>query len=295
MKLRNLIRNHALITITADDSIDLALQVMLWGSVRHLPVLDREHLVGILSQRDIVIHQSNVGVRIAERSLVREIMSVPPITATPEQPLEDAMTIMVRNKIGCVPIVEGHKLIGIVTRSDFLAQQIRQKPATTKGEENVTSIMRTDLLTAHSDDYLMDAVGRMETRGVRHLPVVDGDGRLVGMLSDSDVRTAYGNSLRPLGPGDARVRLQSTRVGDAMSRKPFRVDRSATIEEISHRFVDHRIGAIAVVDPDEKLLGMVSYVDVLAAVVPARPSTPETGGHESAAPPLAPNVEVVTR
>ncbi len=271
MILRDLIHNHTPITITPDDSLDLALQVMLWGSVRHLPVLDRDYLIGILSQRDIVTHQSNVGQQIAERSLVREIMSVPPITATPEQPIEDAMTIMVRNKVGCVPILERHKLIGIVTRSDFLAQQIRQKPAMAKGDENVMSIMRTDLVTAHSDDYLMDAVLRMETRGVRHLPVVDGDGRLVGMLSDRDVRTAYGNSLRPLSPGDARVRLQSTRVGDAMSRTPFRVEQSATIEEISHRFIDHRIGAIAVVDADEKVMGIVSYVDVLQAMVSPRP------------------------
>jgi len=270
MKLKDLIRNHSLITVSADDSVDLALQVMLWGSVRHLPALDRGHLVGILSQRDIVTHQSNVGPQIASRSLVREIMSVPPITASPEQPIEDAMTIMVRNKVGCIPIVEGHKLVGIVTRSDFLAQQVRQKPPISKGDENVMAIMRSDLLTAHVDDYLLDAVGRMESRGVRHLPVVDSEGRLIGMLSDRDVRTAYGNSLRPLGPGDARVRLQSTRVGDTMSREPFRVDRSATVAEVSHHFVDHRIGAIAVVDPEEKLLGMVSYVDVIAAVAPPR-------------------------
>ena len=76
-------------------------------------------------------------------------------------------------------------------------------------------------VTAAADDYSLDAGARIAGRGSRHLPVVDGDCRVVGMLSDRDVRIVVGVSSRPRRRGDAVVRARSLRVADAMTRDVF--------------------------------------------------------------------------
>lgn len=116
--------------------------------------------------------------------------------------------------------------------------------------------------TVAADDHLLDAAARMAERNVRHLPVVDGDRHVVGILSDRDVRTAVGDSSRPLHPDDARVRMRSLRVADAMTRDVFVVSQDAPFADVVRVFTDQRVGAVPVVDDGEHLVGIISYVDV---------------------------------
>jgi CBS domain-containing protein len=123
-------------------------------------------------------------------------------------------------------------------------------------------LMSREPLTAAVDDNLMDAAARMADRNVRHLPVVDGDRRVVGILSDRDVRTLVGDASRPLRPDDAKVRMRSLRVGDAMTRDVFVVAQDAPFAEVARIFTDQKVGAVPVVDDGERLVGVISYVDV---------------------------------
>jgi CBS domain-containing protein len=117
-------------------------------------------------------------------------------------------------------------------------------------------------VTAAADDNLLDAVARMADRNVRHLPVVDGERHVVGILSDRDVRTVVGDAARPLRPDDARVRMGSLRVADAMTRDAFVVRHDAPFAEVAKVFTDQRVGAVPVVDEADRLVGIISYVDV---------------------------------
>jgi CBS domain-containing protein len=123
-------------------------------------------------------------------------------------------------------------------------------------------LMSRDVVTAVVDDNLLDAAGRMADRNVRHLPVIDGDRHVVGILSDRDVRTLLGDASRPLRPADAKVRMQSMRVADAMTRDVFVVRQDAPFDEVTRVFTDQRVGAVPVVDDDQRLVGVISYVDV---------------------------------
>ena len=116
--------------------------------------------------------------------------------------------------------------------------------------------------TAAVDDSLLDAVAKMAGRNIRHLPIIDGDHRVIGILSDRDVRTAVGDSSRPLQPTDAVVRIRSLRVGDAMKRDPFVVRADSPFADIVRVFIDQRVGAVPVVDDRGSLVGIISYVDV---------------------------------
>ena len=102
----------------------------------------------------------------------------------------------------------------------------------------------------------------MAARNVRHLPVVDGERHVVGILADRDVRTVLGDSSRLPGRGDAPVRMQSLRVGDAMTRDAFIVRQDAPFADVVRIFTDQRVGAVPVVDDGDRLIGIISYVDI---------------------------------
>jgi CBS domain-containing membrane protein len=115
-------------------------------------------------------------------------------------------------------------------------------------EMTVSDLMSTALLTVKASDPLIEARADMEIGVVRHLPVVDDRGRLVGIVSDRDL-----------------VRTPARRkVADVMSRDIV----TARPEEPAHvaasHMLEHRIGSIPVVDDDGALLGVVTVTDYLA-------------------------------
>ena len=114
--------------------------------------------------------------------------------------------------------------------------------------------------TAAADDLLLDAAARMADRNVRHLPVVDGDQHVVGILSDRDVRTAVGDSARPPKRNDART--HALRVAHVMTPDVFVVRQDAPFADVVRVFTDQRVGAVPVVDDGDRLVGIISYVDV---------------------------------
>src|SRR5262245_1174240 len=89
-------------------------------------------------------------------------------------------------------------------------------------EDTARMLMTRAPITAAADARLIDASARMAEPGIRHLPVVDGDHRVLGMLSDRDVRTQVGeSSLRTYDARHAHLRMEHLRVGDVMTRGAF--------------------------------------------------------------------------
>jgi acetoin utilization protein AcuB len=117
----------------------------------------------------------------------------------------------------------------------------------------------------HPDDGLLDASARMARRGVRHAPVIDGDGRSLGMLSDRDVRSALGEAWAEpdVGPSRFPARVAALRVRDVMGQGAGAVSEADSAMQVVGRMLASHHGALPVVDADEHVVGVVSYVDVL--------------------------------
>ena len=111
-----------LFTLHPDDLVDLAASLMDWEHIRHVPVEDHEgRLVGIVTHRQLL---RMVGRGLGGESkpvAVSEIMKRTPVTVTPETPTREAIEIMRQHRVGCLPVVEEGKLVGIVTETDFIA------------------------------------------------------------------------------------------------------------------------------------------------------------------------------
>lgn len=117
-------------TLARNDKLTIADDVMNLGRIRHLPVLDEagEEVVGIVSQRDLfrgalarcLGYGEHAQQRLLAQLVVKEVMSTEIETIGPDEPLEEAARRMLERKIGCLVVVQGGRLVGILTESDFV-------------------------------------------------------------------------------------------------------------------------------------------------------------------------------
>ena len=263
MQLREIMNRYPM-TLQKSGDLALARQMMAWAGIRHLPILDGERLVGMLSERDILALLASGEVGVGENPEVSYAMSSDVQTASPDDSLTEAAARMAADKITCLPITERGKLIGLVTTVDVLNAEVRRsmEPRDTQGTAG--DFASRQVVTAEADDYLLDAAGRMQSHNVRHLPVVDGTLRVIGILSDRDIRAAIGDPMSVYEAG-ARDRLNALRVSHAMTRDPIVANARDSLASIAAMFVDHRLSAVPVVDDADKLVGMISYLDLLRA------------------------------
>ena len=110
-----------LFTVSPDDLVDLAASVMDWRHIRHVPVEDQDgRLVGLVTHRGVLRILSKRANSDDSPTTVQEVMVPNPMTVTPDTSSLDAIEIMRSNRVGCLPVVEGDQLVGIVTSYDFL-------------------------------------------------------------------------------------------------------------------------------------------------------------------------------
>lgn len=131
------IMSPTLITVETHTSLRQAQRILDQYKIRHLFVMDGKRLVGIVTDRDLrkAAPSSKSPLTAHEREefmdelKVVEVMSRKLITASPTTTVREAAKVMVHEKIGCLPVVDGHTLVGIVTETDLLEILVRGEEA----------------------------------------------------------------------------------------------------------------------------------------------------------------------
>lgn len=268
VKVKDIVRSEAVVSVRPDDALALAAQVMLWAGVRHLPVLRGRDVVGVLTERDIFRHNGEKGERLAARDPVELAMRSPAITIGPDDLVVTAVSLMLHRKIGCLPVVDSGGLVGILTTTDLLQHQLDAaiERAATALPPPLQSVMKRSPAVVTPDTEIFDAAAMMSARGIRHLPVVDRERKVVGMFSDRDMRSAVGDPKRFLADPGARESFGATRVGEVMSKDVITLKQHAPITSAVDHLLHESIGALPVVDDTDHLVGIISYVDAIAAL-----------------------------
>lgn len=111
-----------LFTVQRDDLIELVAEIMNWRRIRYMPVENTKgELAGLVSSRMLLRHFARVNkLNEANLTTVKDLMIEKPITVSPETTVMEAMRIMQDKKIGCLPVVKGKELVGVITEMDFL-------------------------------------------------------------------------------------------------------------------------------------------------------------------------------
>ena len=244
------------VCISVDATVDDAVARMDENRIRHLPVLDGERLVGVLSDRDLLVATGWLPARVRDAfapetrdRLVGDIVSVPAVTVAPHTHVLSVCLDLLGRRIGCLPVVKDGRLVGVVSEMDIVRLFLSRCGGGTD-DPVVGEKMVTGLATVSEDTTLEHAGELMLSIGVRHAPVV-GQGRLIGLISDRDIHRAAGSGRDP-----------KARVEEVMTREVVTLKSDERLSRAAELLLRHRVSALPVVD-DEFLVGMITLTDLL--------------------------------
>jgi CBS domain-containing protein len=332
-------------TLTLDDTVGKALELMKQSDIRHVCVVDipigeekKPFFVGVVSERDILrqitpdtkkVDRATANLKV-KRQLLGQVVTRKPKTVSPETSIPDMLSIMLDNHVDMVPVLSGDDLMSVVTTSDIMKliirfdtiyQMSRASPRLHSGRacprfeegtlstqiqapdknlppdrlsgsaDNKTSLLATvmqpvtetmteEVVCLGIDVNLAAAIDAMKNGQFRHIPIVDKNGRLVGILSDRDVLRylPFVGGQRLPGTGEFRSSLFHVDIRDPSLRLPVTsiMTRNVTHVQPDCVFYDAvkmlhelKISCLPVVDKEKKLLGIITVTDVMRALLGA--------------------------
>ena len=199
-------------------------------------------------------------------------MRSPVMSLTTLDTPEDVSRLIVRERIGAVPIMNGKKLAGIVTETNLLQAFRDEKLETDLAKDHaitVAEMMTPEVDSLDPDQFLEDAIELCVNKGYRHVPVVE-KGRVVGMLSDRDLRFGMGQEILSdmSAQESGRLEVARTPLSALMAVDVVSVDSRCTLTQAIDVMLQHHFSALPVVD-GSKLVGILTQTDVLKHVVGA--------------------------
>ncbi|HZS42140.1 MAG TPA: CBS domain-containing protein [Polyangia bacterium] len=265
------------ICVAPDERLDIARALMLSRDVRHLPVIAQRRdgregaLAGILSLGDVVaaaspLSSSAGALGVALREIpVERAMRRPVVTIDVGASVWDAARLAVGRRVSSLPVVDGARLAGIVTGTDFMRFAVERLRA--GGDPPSERLMSwRPIATIRPGDGLDLARSIMKASGVRHLPVLDGE-QLVGMLSLHDV-------LRAIGPRPASasslLEQQAMAVRDAMTAPAVCGSPEDSAADAGAALARRKLGALPLVRRG-RLVGMLSVSDFFRYLLESAP------------------------
>ena len=126
----------------------------------------------------------------------------------------------------------------------------------------VSRSMTRKVITVHGDADLHQVREKMESNQIRHLPVIDGDNRLVGIVTDRDIRSAM-----PSAALNEKEDMEALRAKDIMTEDPITIPPTYTLPDALLMIQKTKVEAFPVVDDEKKLKGIISIRDLVRAFI----------------------------
>lgn len=130
---------------------------------------------------------------------------------------------------------------------------------------SVGSVMTKSPVTIKASDSLLAATRILKEKGFKHLPVLDGNGALVGVVTDRDLKRASASDATTLEVHELLYLLDKLKIEQVMTRKPVSVTTQETVQNAAKLMVEKKIGCLPVVDGG-KVAGILTKDDLLRLV-----------------------------
>ena len=298
-------------TLTLDHTLGDAEDLFRRGPFRHVPIVEDGKVYGIVSERDVLRHRPPLlgtaaegdGDHRALQTPLAEVMSRGLATVPSSASPDAALSLMLERHIDSVLVHDDRKqLCGIVTPSDFMKMILLFHRVCTespelvrlrlvdldmsrglpldllfsRGARSVRDVMNKDYVSVSEGEAVAVAMETMQSLAVRHLPVVNARGKLVGLLSDREVLQALPLPVPRQDPKWTerrfRERLFATQDRQAPSgtaqlwatKDPTTIRPDALFVDAISLMMKQRLSALPVIESDsDRLCGMLTKTDVL--------------------------------
>ncbi len=280
--------------------------------------------IGVVSQRDVLrlnapdveeTGKQKIDSR-ALRQLLVQIVARKPKSVSLQTPVPDVIMVMICNQIDMVPVLDNRDLAGIITTTDLIKLFFRldkvihrlrpelkkSVPSVDMASESsakakillswvfrgVQEIMTDQVICLEPQDNLARAIEVLQTEEFRHIPIMDEQGKFVGLVSDRDIlRNLPFAGRRPLSlPKRFREHLFATDpetkslqlpLESIMARKVLHILPSCSVCEAVDILHSKKVSCLPVVDEQEKLRGIVAVTDLMRALLAAYEPAEEAG------------------
>ncbi|MBX3023764.1 DUF190 domain-containing protein [bacterium] len=294
--------------VTADVPISEVVEQLATRDYTALPVIDRERrVIGIISDTDMLsagVTQLSVSLHKVsgdqhvrecldrlrrEGRTVREAMTTPAITVTSSTSLKDAAHLMHTRNLKRLPVVdENRRLVGVLGRLDVLksvaagfARRTVPTEARLPAEHAAAAdVMDPRIVTVESTAPVADLIGRLLDAEVKRVLVVDDAGKLIGVVTDTDLVARVDPELRPglltrlrsrwnAAAHHAVERAYGQRAADVMTSPALAVAATASVTEALALTVERGLKRVPVIDANGRPVGIVARPALLAAALNA--------------------------
>ncbi len=268
MQVKNIMSEN-LITIDKDQNVCDGLRLMKKHKISRLPVINtnennEKELVGIISEKDIAVKlgSSKYGNLAPSHFHISTVMIKDVITVNTESDLSETANLILENHIGAVPVMSDEKMIGIVTKSDFID--------TCKGKAyeriSVKNVMSTDLISVSSHDRLMHARRVILDSKIGRL-LINEDNELAGILTSKDIARAMTSFRKHVPDNHQQAQIKNLLVEDVMSTNVKKVSEDSSIAEIAINMLETGYNGYPVINEDDQVVGIITQSDLLDLII----------------------------
>jgi CBS-domain-containing membrane protein/PII-like signaling protein len=286
--------------IAGDSPVSEAARLLLSSIFTGLPVVDAQGCpVGVVTQGDLIIKgglplrlgllaESEQGEREAMMAVlahqqVQEIMTSPAVSVQEDRLLTEAVDVMLTKKLKRLPVIDkGGRLVGILSRLDIFKTVMREAPdwdafraqqIEVKNLRTVKDILRRDTHTVLPDTTIDKVIQIIDGNDIQCVAVVNDNGTLIGMISDSDLlhyfkpdpeglRALFSHLTRPAGKNLSQ-RLGTTTAFEVMCADLLTVQEDMLIEDAIRLMTEKRLKRLPVIDDASRFKGMISRDSLL--------------------------------
>ncbi|MCQ8893764.1 MAG: CBS domain-containing protein [Methanolinea sp.] len=276
MKVSEFMTNDV-VSVEIPGNRDDVLKILKRTGISGVPVLKKNKLVGIITRKDLL--------RKAEESQLGLLMTPDPVTIGPDASIREAASLMIRESVRRLPVVEDGRLVGLISVADLVAALAQLK---IKDEIKDAYISQTFAIW---EETPLPLVGRiMEISGFEAIPVLDEESTLQGIISERDLIrhssiedmvevSDFSNGtdddewtwesirdMHTISYGISKVQLPNRPVKTAMVKNVISVPLNAEVSECALKMKRARVDQLPVVNGDRKLVAMLFDRELIRAL-----------------------------
>jgi len=265
--------------VQENEQVGHARNLMLSHGISKLIVVDgQEKPVGMVTEKDLTRKLKGNGPQWKNRPIdkisIKRVMSTNPIIANPNDEIHIAIELLIKNKIGSIPIVDEEGIVGIITKTDLMKVYTDKL----KGKWKVSDLMTNDVITVNENHSITHVIKTMEDNKIGKIIVIR-DNIPVGIITPENISFAYvedpetGVNIEKIyfirnsdGKDKRNVRMVSMMTaGDIMQNQLVKIsgDDDATIA--ADKMVKHDISGLPVVNGDS-LIGIITQTDLIKGI-----------------------------
>jgi CBS domain-containing protein/PII-like signaling protein len=255
----------------------------------HIQSMVAEGIIAV-EETDVTLYTTTMLPDLPASVPLREVMTRDVVTVGPDTPVQEVVEDLMRRRLRSVPVVAAGKPVGIITNGDLVRRgglpvrlelfntfdtpQVHDILARlTEAHREAGEIMTSPVVTAPEDMDVRHAAALMARRKLKRVPVVDGDGRLVGIASRADLLRALAGSRAPGGDEASHVSADGGQpIRTIMSEEVPIVAEDSSLPAVVDAVLSTRLNRAVVVDAENRVVGVITDSELVERLAPeARP------------------------